>query len=91
MVRRKSTTLLHLSIPEDIRYLLDNLLYDPIEKRVPQGSYAKFFSDRVREYTTWEMLPLSQYGFEDTDFIWGPRNTVLKLEQMFNKAIESNR
>jgi|APCry1669192010_1035390.scaffolds.fasta_scaffold00654_8 hypothetical protein len=87
----EAKALLHISIPVETREALDNILFDPIEGRVPVGAYARFIAERVDEYTTWDSMPLEQYGFEETDFVSGPKNTILKLAHMFNKALERNR
>ena len=83
-------TLLHLSIPSHIRQRLDNILWDPLENRVPVGAYSNFFIERIEEYTNWDMIPLEQFGFEEDDYVAGPKNTILKLEAMFTKALERN-
>lgn len=88
--RGEDKILLHVSLPIDVKRKLDNILFDPLEGRVPVGAYAKFISDRVVEYTTWDSMPLEQYGFEKTDYVSGPENTILKLAHMFNKALEKN-
>lgn len=89
--RGEPKELLHLSLPADVKAKLDNLLFSPIEGRVPVGAYARFISERIIEYTEWDSMPLEQYGFEETDYVSGPKNTILKLAHMFNKALERNR
>jgi hypothetical protein len=88
--REGKKSLLHLSLPVHLRERLDNMLYDPLERKIPAGAYSKFFIERLEEYANWDMIPLEQFGFEETDFIAGPKNTILKLEAMFNKALERN-
>lgn len=88
--RGEPRELLHLSIPAETKTKLDNLLFDPIEGKVPHGAYARFIAARVEEYTTWDSMPLHQYGFEETDYVSGPANTILKLAHMFEKALERN-
>jgi len=86
--RGASKVLLHVSIPVEAREMLDNILFVPSEGRVPVGAYAQFIVERIEEYSTWTTLDLSQFGFETGDYLSGPPNTMLKLEQMFNRALE---
>jgi hypothetical protein len=88
--RGEPRELLHVSIPAEIKAKLDDLLFDPIEGKVPHGAYSRFISERVIEYTTWDSMPLHQYGFEETDFVSGPQKTISKLAHMFEKALERN-
>ncbi|QGH72972.1 MAG: hypothetical protein [Siphoviridae sp. ctdEk19] len=48
---------LHLSLPEDVLAKLDLLLFCPVEGRVPQGAYQKFFLERLLKELT---SPLSE-------------------------------
>lgn len=37
-------------LPEDLRARLDLYLYSQLENRIPLGAYAKFFTERVKEF-----------------------------------------
>ena len=73
-------SLLHLSIPEDVRAKLDLFLYSPLESRVPKGAYQRFFIERIQEFFGWRRLDLTPYGCPAGFFVSGPREMLDHLE-----------
>lgn len=49
-------TRLEISIPEDMRTLMDLRLWSELEGRVPKGAYSQFINQLIREYFTKETL-----------------------------------
>ena len=52
-------SLLHMSIPEDVRAKLDLYLFSELEGRVPKGAYQKFFTERIQEFFGWRRMDLA--------------------------------
>jgi len=73
-------TLLHVSIPEDLRTRLDLLLFSSLEGRVPKGAYQRFFSERIQEFFNHRKLDLMPYGAPQGFFVSGPKEMIDTLE-----------
>lgn len=85
MPRRPSPirpTLLHVSLPEDIRGRLDLHLFSPLEQRVPKGAYQTFFIERILDFFKTRRLDLSLYGLPPGYFVRGPIEMVTALEEL---------
>jgi hypothetical protein len=78
-------SLLHLSLPEDVRTRLDLLLHSDLEGRVPKGAYQRFFIDRITEFFSWTRLDLSLYGYPQGFFISGPKEMVDSLRSQLER------
>lgn len=73
-------TLLHMSIPEDVRAKLDLYLFSELEGRVPKGAYQRFFTERIQEFFGWRRLDLAPYGLPPGFFVSGPKEMLDHLE-----------
>lgn len=73
-------SLIHMSIPEDVRAKLDLYLYSDLEGRVPRGAYQKFFTERIQEFFGWRRMDLAPYGLPPGFFVSGPREMLDHLE-----------
>jgi len=73
-------TLLHVSLPEDVRARLDLALFSELEGRVPKGAYQRFFIERIQEFFGWRRLDLAPFGFPQGFFVSGPREMLDHVE-----------
>lgn len=79
-------TLLHLSLPEDIRTRLDLILHSDLEGRVPKGAYQRFFLERLSDFFTHRTLDLTPYGFPTGYFVKGPADMISTLKDRLERT-----
>lgn len=72
---------INLRVPIDLRARLDLSLYSELESRVPHGAYTRFFTERLREFFSWQTLPLEPLGFPPGFFVRGPAQVIESLRQ----------
>lgn len=78
-------TLLHLSLPEDVRTRIDLILHSDLEGRVPKGAYQRFFMERIAEFFSHKTLDLSPYGFPQGYFVKGPADMITTLKHTLER------
>lgn len=68
---------LQLMLPESVRTRLDLLLFSEVEGRIPQGSYQRFFLERIHEFFSWRKLDLGEGRF-----IAGPPEAIEYVKEL---------
>lgn len=75
-----------LKLPESVRTRLDLHLYSDLEGRVPQGSYQKFFIERIQEFFGSRRLDLTPFGLPGY-YVTGPRPMAEALEKLLKEKL----
>lgn len=81
------------TFPEDIRARLDLYLYSDLERRVPQGAYQRFLTDRTREFFTQSSLDLGLISTEAVPgrhIVRGSAETITLLSKLLSEKFNDS-
>ena len=79
-------SLLHVSLPEDIRAKIDLLLWSELEGRVPKGAYQRFFVERIQEFFGWSRIDLTPFGYPQGFFVAGPKEMLDQVKLTLERS-----
>lgn len=82
---------LRVSIREDWKRRLDEVLFSEVEDRIPYSAYRNFFEARIREFLTWRGLDLSPITGQAPGalVVRGEPEAVRILEDLMRDVLEA--